>query len=67
MIQTTTDASTQTAPPAFQAWRKAHKGRWWIVATGPTESECLRKLLDAAKAGGPGHYDSVILPTGQEP
>jgi hypothetical protein len=59
-------ASARTAPPAFQAWRRAPKGRWLVVAQGETEAEVwerLCKIMDRSV----GHHDSLILPYPQEP
>ena len=64
----TTDptASTLFPHPAFQAWRRAGKGRWRVAASGATERECweaLVRVMDEAE----GHNDSIILAYPQEP
>jgi hypothetical protein len=62
-----TDASTVTAPPKFQGWRRRRGGRWRIASTGQTEAEALTRMLDAARTDPPGSYDNLVLPYGDQP
>ena len=67
MNASTHQTPTQTAPPAFRAWRRPRGGKWAVLGRGETEREASDRLAEVMGRDRTGSFDSLILPAGAKP